>query len=89
LQIEKGTGSLFSVLTIYVNYGIIQNDKNLKGEFKMFEIFITVVAAIVVGAIVVKFWRPILKGILIFLVIVFSQKSNTKSESSQPSRVTV
>jgi len=38
----------------------------------MFEIFITVVAAIVVGAIVVKFWRPILKGILIFLVIVFS-----------------
>ena len=38
----------------------------------MFKIFIAVLAAIIIGAILIKFRRPILKGILIFLVIVFS-----------------
>ena len=38
----------------------------------MLEIFITVVAAVVVGAILVKFWRPILVFTLTSVVIVFA-----------------
>ena len=38
----------------------------------MFETFITVVAAVIVGAILVKFWRPILACTLYVLVFVIT-----------------
>ena len=38
----------------------------------MLEIFITVVAAVIVGAILVKFWRPILAYTLALVVLIIS-----------------
>ena len=57
------------------NREICYNIKRLKFErsfHKMLEIFITVVAAIVVGAILVKFWRPILGYTLTFIMFVLA-----------------
>lgn len=38
----------------------------------MLEIFITVVAAVAVGAILVKYWRPILACLILIITIVIS-----------------